>query len=133
MDGGHVWQGSVVSGSHTNLTDPCIKAAGGGRWHLSYIASGGIGGADLDVFLRTSTDGGVTFGAPVFVTNDANFDDKPYMAARGMNVLVGYADFGFSDISLKLALRPDSRLGDDATWDKAEDALRAALRACGVE
>ncbi|WP_434734797.1 hypothetical protein [Chiayiivirga sp.] len=23
--------------------------------------------------------------------------------------------------------------GDDATWDKAEDALRAALRACGVE
>ncbi len=44
-----------------------------------------------------------------------------------------YADFGFSDISLKLALRPEPRLGDDATWDKAEDALRAALRACGVE
>ncbi len=43
-----------------------------------------------------------------------------------------YADFGFSDISLKIALRPDKRLGDDATWDKAENALRAALSAAGV-
>lgn len=44
-----------------------------------------------------------------------------------------YADFGFSDIQIKIALRPDSRLGDDATWDKAENALRSALRAAGVE
>ena len=44
-----------------------------------------------------------------------------------------YSDFGFSDIQIKIALRPDSRLGDDATWDKAEDALRSALRASGVE
>lgn len=44
-----------------------------------------------------------------------------------------YRDFGFEDISLKIALRPDSRLGDDATWDKAENALRAALGGCGVQ
>jgi len=44
-----------------------------------------------------------------------------------------YSDFGFSEISLKIALRPEKRLGDDATWDKAENALRAALSACGVE
>jgi threonyl-tRNA synthetase len=44
-----------------------------------------------------------------------------------------YADFGFEQVSLKLALRPDKRLGDDATWDRAEDALRAALTACGVD
>ncbi len=44
-----------------------------------------------------------------------------------------YADFGFSEIQIKIALRPDSRLGDDATWDKAEDALRSALRSAGVE
>jgi threonyl-tRNA synthetase len=44
-----------------------------------------------------------------------------------------YSDFGFQDISLKLALRPESRLGDDATWDRAEHALRAALHACGVK
>jgi threonyl-tRNA synthetase len=42
------------------------------------------------------------------------------------------ADFGFSEIAMKIALRPESRLGDDATWDKAENALRAALRAAGV-
>ncbi|MGH8085318.1 MAG: threonine--tRNA ligase [Lysobacter sp.] len=44
-----------------------------------------------------------------------------------------YAAFGFSDVQVKLALRPEPRLGDDATWDKAEDALRSALRAAGVE
>ena len=43
-----------------------------------------------------------------------------------------YADFGFSDVQIKIALRPDNRLGDDATWDKAEAALRAALSSCGV-
>jgi len=44
-----------------------------------------------------------------------------------------YAEFGFSDVQLKIALRPEPRLGDDATWDKAENALRSALRAAGVE
>ena len=44
-----------------------------------------------------------------------------------------YADFGFTDIQIKIALRPDPRLGDDATWDKAENALRTALRSCGVQ
>ena len=43
-----------------------------------------------------------------------------------------YSDFGFSDIQIKIALRPEPRLGDDATWDKAEDALRNALRSAGV-
>ena len=38
-----------------------------------------------------------------------------------------------TQVSLKLALRPDKRLGNDETWDRAEAALRAALRACGVE
>src|SRR5205814_914129 len=29
-------------------------------------------------------------------------------------------------------LRPDNRIGDDEVWDKAEEALRSGLRACGV-
>jgi threonyl-tRNA synthetase len=49
---------------------------------------------------------------------------------QAMNV---YADFGFSDIALKIALRPDKRIGSDEVWDKAEETLRAALRASGVE
>ncbi len=43
-----------------------------------------------------------------------------------------YGDFGFTDITVKLALRPDSRIGSDEVWDKAEEALRSALRVCGV-
>ena len=44
-----------------------------------------------------------------------------------------YSDFGFSDIQIKIALRPEKRLGTDEVWDKAEHALRAALKACGVD
>ena len=44
-----------------------------------------------------------------------------------------YKDFGFSEVAVKLALRPDKRLGTDDTWDRAEEALRAALRSCGEE
>jgi len=43
-----------------------------------------------------------------------------------------YTDFDFKDIEIKLALRPEQRLGDDATWDHAETALRGALETCGV-
>ncbi|NGY06835.1 threonine--tRNA ligase [Solimonas terrae] len=44
-----------------------------------------------------------------------------------------YADFGFTDLSIKIALRPEKRLGTDDVWDRAEEALRAALRSAGVE
>ena len=44
-----------------------------------------------------------------------------------------YADFGFNDIEVKIALRPDKRIGEEAAWDRAEEGLRAALRSAGVE
>ncbi|MBP5982016.1 MAG: threonine--tRNA ligase [Halomonas sp.] len=44
-----------------------------------------------------------------------------------------YTDFGFEDIAIKIALRPEKRIGSDDVWDQAEDALRGALTACGVE
>jgi threonyl-tRNA synthetase len=43
-----------------------------------------------------------------------------------------YRDFGFTEVAIKIALRPTPRLGDDATWDRAENALRDALTECGV-
>ena len=55
------------------------------------------------------------------------------VAAFHRQALKVYADFGFADIQVKIALRPDKRLGDDNTWDKAEHALRAALRGASVE
>ena len=50
--------------------------------------------------------------------------------AQAMKV---YEDFGFDDVQVKLALRPEPRMGDDEVWDKAEAALRSALGAAGVE
>ncbi len=44
-----------------------------------------------------------------------------------------YADFGFSDISLKLSTRPAKRVGSDEFWDRAESALASALDAAGLK
>jgi threonyl-tRNA synthetase len=43
-----------------------------------------------------------------------------------------YSDFQFAEVQVKLALRPEKRAGTDETWDRAEEGLREALRACGV-
>ncbi|MDR7133924.1 threonyl-tRNA synthetase [Lysobacter niastensis] len=66
----------------------------------------------------------------VFCTEDQIESEVTAFHRQAMAV---YETFGFSDVQLKIALRPEPRLGDDATWDKAEDALRSALRAAGVE
>ena len=44
-----------------------------------------------------------------------------------------YADFDFTDLAIKLALRPDKRIGSDEFWDRTEEMLRRALRAADVE
>ncbi len=44
-----------------------------------------------------------------------------------------YADFGFSDVLVKLSTRPVKRVGSDETWDKAEAALAAALKQNNLE
>ena len=43
-----------------------------------------------------------------------------------------YKDFGFDDVGIKLSTRPEKRVGLDETWDKAEAALDASLRAKGL-
>ncbi len=44
-----------------------------------------------------------------------------------------YRDFGFEDFVIKFSDRPDVRAGEDAVWDRAEQALREATDAAGVE
>ena len=44
-----------------------------------------------------------------------------------------YDDFGFKDVAIKLALRPENRIGSDEAWDKTENAMREAIRSAGVE
>jgi hypothetical protein len=39
-----------------------------------------------------------------------------------------YRDLGFTDFRVKFSDRPEKRAGDDATWDKAEGALKEACR-----
>ncbi|WP_049622092.1 threonine--tRNA ligase [Frateuria defendens] len=58
---------------------------------------------------------------------------EPEVTAFHRQAMKVYVDFGFEDIALKIALRPDKRIGSDEVWDTAEDALRAALRAAGVQ
>lgn len=65
----------------------------------------------------------------IFCTEDQIEAEVTAFHKQAMDV---YARFGFEDVQLKIALRPEPRLGDDATWDKAEEALRSALRAAGV-
>ena len=44
-----------------------------------------------------------------------------------------YADFGFTDVLVKLSTRPEKRVGTDEQWDAAEAALAAALEAQSLE
>ncbi len=44
-----------------------------------------------------------------------------------------YKDFGFTEIAYKVATRPALRIGDDASWDKAEQALKDSLEASGIK
>ena len=44
-----------------------------------------------------------------------------------------YKDFGFEDVRVKFSDRPVVRAGDDETWDRAEEALKNACEAAGLE
>ena len=73
-----------------------------------------------------------------FVQDDAHIfctEDQIDSEAQAFNRLVMkvYKQFEFNDVSVKLSLRPEKRAGSDETWDKAEEGLRNALRACDVE
>ena len=73
-----------------------------------------------------------------FVQDDGHIfctEDQIESEVTAFNALVlkVYKDFGFHDVAVKLALRPDSKVGSDEVWDKSEEALRAGLRASGLE
>lgn len=73
-----------------------------------------------------------------FVQDDGHIfctEDQINQEAKDFHRLVMevYERFGFDKVSIKLALRPEKRIGAEETWDKAEEGMREALRACGVE
>jgi threonyl-tRNA synthetase len=44
-----------------------------------------------------------------------------------------YRDFGFDDVLIKYADRPENRVGEDKVWDQAESALIAGLESSGLD
>ncbi|UQN37621.1 threonine--tRNA ligase [Alcaligenes aquatilis] len=66
----------------------------------------------------------------IFCTEDQLQDECAAFTAQLQAV---YADFGFTEILYKVATRPEKRIGDDAVWDKAEQALIESLRRTGCE
>jgi threonyl-tRNA synthetase len=65
----------------------------------------------------------------IFCTEEQIAPEVIAFHAQAMEV---YQDFGFENIDIKIALRPDNRIGSDEVWDEAEAALRGALSSCGV-
>ncbi len=68
--------------------------------------------------------------AHIFCTEEQVIAESIAFNALAMSV---YKDFGFTDINIKLSLRPAQRAGSDEVWDKAEQGLREALSACNVK
>jgi threonyl-tRNA synthetase len=66
----------------------------------------------------------------VFCTEDQILDECVAYTEQLQKV---YRDFGFTDIIYKVATRPESRVGADDLWDKAEYALQEALRRSGCQ
>ncbi len=67
--------------------------------------------------------------AHVFCREDQVLDEVKRFVALFYAV---YKDFGFTEITIRLATRPDMRAGEDATWDRAEKAMAEALNALGL-
>ena len=72
-----------------------------------------------------------------FVQDDGHIfcteDQIQSEVADFMELLFGvYRDFGFDEVILRLSMRPQKRVGSDALWDDAEQALKDALNATGL-
>jgi len=68
--------------------------------------------------------------AHVFCTEDQLQDEIAELIEMTLRV---YNDFGFDDLAIALSLRPETRVGSDEAWDRAEAALAEALDRKGLE
>ena len=67
--------------------------------------------------------------AHIFCTEDQVNPETVHFCALLRSI---YADFGFEEVHVKFSDRPAKRAGSDATWDRAEGALKAAVEAAGL-
>ena len=73
-----------------------------------------------------------------FVQDDAHIFCTPEQIADEVKSFIQqlekvYADFGFNKFRVALSTRPQKRVGDEALWDMAEQALENVLNAMDVE
>ena len=68
-----------------------------------------------------------------FVQDDAHIfctEDQIQQEVAAFNQLLFsiYRDFGFNHLIIKLATRPDARVGSDESWDKAEQSIEGGFK-----
>ncbi len=68
--------------------------------------------------------------AHIFCTQEQITEESKKICELVLDI---YRDFGFEDVRIKYADRPEKRVGSDDVWDAAEEALRAAATATGLE
>ncbi len=68
--------------------------------------------------------------AHIFCTPDQITDECISVCELVLSI---YRDFGFDDVHIKFADRPEKRVGSDDIWDKSEAALRAAIESSGLD
>ncbi len=68
--------------------------------------------------------------AHIFVTEEQIKDETIAIIRHLLSI---YEDFGFEGVRVKFADRPEKRVGSDEVWTIAEEALKAATAAAGVE
>ena len=116
---GHV---QVFKQGITSYRDLPVRLAEFGKCHR-YEPSGALHGM-MRVRAFTQDD------AHVFCTPEQITDESIAVC----NLILGiYRDFGFDDVRIKFADRPEVRVGDDEVWDQAEAALQKALEVAGLE
>lgn len=116
---GHV---QVFKQGITSYRDLPYRLAEFGKCHR-YEPSGALHGM-MRVRAFTQDD------AHIFVTPEQITDESIAISRQLLEI---YAAFGFTDVRIKFADRPEVRVGEDAVWDQAEAALLRALEVSGLE
>ncbi|MDJ0916460.1 MAG: threonine--tRNA ligase [Woeseiaceae bacterium] len=116
---GHV---QVFKQGITSYRDLPYRLAEFGKVHR-YEPSGALHGM-MRVRAFTQDD------AHIFCTPEQITDES---LAVCQLILSLYRDFGFEDVRIKFSDRPEVRVGDDAVWDTAENALLEALKVAGLD
>ncbi|MBT8102439.1 MAG: threonine--tRNA ligase [Gammaproteobacteria bacterium] len=116
---GHV---QVFNQGITSYRDLPVRLAEFGKCHR-YEPSGALHGM-MRVRAFTQDD------AHIFCTPEQITDESIAVCELILEI---YRGFGFDDVRIKFADRPEVRVGEDAVWDQAEQALLKALEVSGLE